>query len=1303
MNTDSSKPKPYTQQNRWKIRGKLTTESPLHIGNGDATSHVKLINTVTAIERDHTGNPCIPGSAIKGVIRSWAERYYKQSGDSIRRIFGDSETGAGLAEFYPATWIPPDTDQLQQFEATLPYWQPEKCTGILSHVCIDRHYGTAEEGKLFSEEFVPERVSFDLEIFAERLSDEDIQLLLAILEHGSNCDADPIQFGANGADGWGRVSWELKDVSQSGPQDVTFDEQAMAFTRAWHPANLALLDPPRSDPRFVTMSIELQCHGAFLVNDTSRTHRDEGDNLPNFFPLRRADGGAWLPASSFRGALRQRAEFILRSLNPNATGDPNGIVGDGPIERLFGVTGYAARLKLKEPMEIQQKRPNNQFGYAETYLQDFVAIDRFTGGAANEAKFEAITVWKPIFKICLVVDTPEEETKQSDLALLLKVVHDLCSGLVPLGWGGAKGLGDVKGKAQLLNDGCSFPDQSVILKIESGVALPRWITDSLKTFRTADAEAEIKVSNRVMGNLSCKQVRVPRRNQLPLIGWKYSLTCSVLGQGNPLEVDESLVPESLRQQGTQDKPVQVFVRLNNGKCEEIRIPANATPETATLTPPVVARAPRRSTGNSFAHPYYFLPQVDRNNMPEQLDDTSPASHLRYFPGRFSGKLTVGIEVETPLLLCGRELSDSEGHKTYGINTRDDLPFLAPSSIRGMLRSAYEALTNSRFGVFPSKPTALLSKRANARRLGFRMTAEDGLGLVPVRIENGQALLMLGTSPSLPSWKHDRWHVDGAQYAAWVPLYQKDSKDKPDNAVVLSGATPCHGQKASCILEKIQHKAIPFQFWRVRFAAESENALPSGPCEPTRETARYRSLNVFIKKSGYFVITNQNSKNKHDERFFFEDSAGSHAAVLSSEVFKSYMELIADCQELHNGELQDRIESNTSPGHYTPSVQANENNPAQPEIAALSRHSYEPTEAAHSGTRFCYASVKNINGQFVIQALYPVMISRSLYARTASELASNKELSPASSIDELSPADRVFGWVKQKEEGSDEKKKSAYRSSVRVGAVICLSESETSKTLFEVPKKLAILGQPKPQQGRFYLGKSDGHAQPIGLSKDASGYHDGNSIRGPKTYPVHIRAETYGTGEQDALKRADQWQTDNPHAFSSQESSQNRSVTGWVNPGTKFEFELNIENLSKTELGALVWLLTLPESHCLRLGLGKPLGFGSVRVELKMDTVKVTDGGEMIRQMTEVNYKSNNVEVNEVKQEFESIITSANAEILESFLIATKGFDSPIHYPLRIGQTLDDAKQFEWFVVNENQDNRTVLPALTDPDPYLRKN
>ena len=55
----------------------------------------------------------------------------------------------------------------------------------------------------------------------------------------------------------------------------------------------------------------------------------------------------------------------------------------------------------------------------------------------------------------------------------------------------------------------------------------------------------------------------------------------------------------------------------------------------------------------------------------------------------------------------------------------------------------------------------------------------------------------------------------------------------------------------------------------------------------------------------------------------------------------------------------------------------------------------------------------------------------------------------------------------------------------------------------------------------------------------------------------------------------------------------------IDKGALFNGEIRFENLSKVELGALLFALDLPKGCAHKLGMGKPLGLGSVRITPKL--------------------------------------------------------------------------------------------------------
>ncbi len=1242
----------YQLQTRWKITGVLTTRSPLHIGNGETTTHPDLSNAstdtpnqVAAIERNHGGSPMIPSSALKGVLRGWADRHYPAQAAAIARIFGDLDSGApnaraGFAEFGPATLIAPSSDQLTQFEKYLPYWRREQRTGILSHVCIDRHNGTAEGEKLFFEEFLPEGVSFRVEIFAERLTDVDIQLLLAILEHGAAHDTAPLQFGANGANGWGRVIWNLDRVERADPTGVQFDAASVSFQQTWLSANLSAMSAPTTELSVLTIPVSLQCRGAFLVNDTSRTHRTDNDGLPHFIPLRRADGSVWLPASSFRGVLRQRAEFILRSLDPDATGNPNRALQDsGAIERIFGTTGRASRLMIEEfsGTRIGDSMPR----------QDFVAIDRFTGGAADGALFNARYADQPTVTSRLHLDT--DGLSHAELALLAAALRDVMRGDVCFGFGGSRGYGEFRGTWDPASE--------------------MWVKEQLKYLPAPKLQpavpqaAEPTVSEPISGKLVYQDTKAGKVRRIIFPTKK--------GPSIPTYFKESLLSPSLLADKTPEIEVE-FDGLPPNDLKQIR----RREERATVAKHALDAA---QVKDKFAHAYYFLRQEDRKaNWVHDFADREPVGHDRYHEGYFSGKIRVCLKTKTPLLICDDTTREetSPGHFKYDMRVDAyGKPVLHSSSFRGMLRAAYEAITNSRFGVFPGEAAdGTNAARQHGRRLGFRLPAQSGLATVPARIfrrPSGELAVQLlpGTSTIQPS--SNRNPVKPV-YAAWCGHYAGHNppglNGHRHRAEVWAYLTPWSYRRTIP-----GRRPTQFDFWNV------EEIRPNSPIKPADTPVRRvsSSRNATIASwgtsdwyRGYLCITLNNMNGKHDERFFFQPSSHDSKSTdviesdLTQIVINQWRELIQDYHDQHQRDLEN--------GLAGPPILGNGRHVFSRHISIELGRVNEAEIELHEGD-LCYAEVSKSSGYWHVQALYPVMISRKLYRHSPLDCLP-ESLRPARNRSQLSPADRVFGWVSQ---ACLSQENPAYRSQLRVGVFEC--ETKNAVKSLNPPLVLPILAQPRPAQGRFYLGGQQGRAQPPGGTKEQRGYTDTNRVRGPKVYPHHSQFSL------DRLKVS-------PHPA----GNQNRSITGYVKEGTEFLFDLHLLNLSHTELAALVWLLSLPEDHFFRLGLGKPLGFGSVRVTIEPDDTCVADGKDWTASLANWDAKPQGIDLAPLVTEYETVMNRINASLLRSFLQIARGFGAvDVMYPPNPTDRGNVGDHFEWFAANERR--REGAFSLPDPD------
>jgi CRISPR-associated protein len=702
--------------------------------------------------------------------------------------------------------------------------------------------------------------------------------------------------------------------------------------------------------------------------------------------------------------------------------------------------------------------------------------------------------------------------------------------------------------------------------------------------------------------------------------------------------------------------------------------------------------------SEFHNPYNFVPAIPREDLANGLEDSAPVGHDRFHENYFSGKLTVRMTVETPLLVLdtSKVEIDENDHKSYPVCVDSKgKPFINPTAVKGMLRSAYEAVTNSRMSVFTK----------HEERLAFRMESTEGAMSVPARIENGKIVLYTGKTKIDKKGKP----TDGVLCAAWIKTYDKRicRLDRTNGIQLCDVKRPAkHGEEVFALISKKSHPRKPFSYWKVEKMALKKDKLGS-ISEGQILVKGY--VCVTGRNQGNYNQTGPNIENKHDERLFFNEnnSCGFPKFDLKT-VEDKWNDLIKNY----------RIEHDNGKGglEEAPKAKRKRQNGEIYEVSLQwSRHIRQTTkseteskselrkEKLVDGSLLYVRLGEDLNGKPIVQELYPVMISRRLHEVPPESLL-DKSLKPAKSISELSPADRVFGWVNQKGSG-------AYRGQIRIGSIVCCDEDAIQEFKDGLP--LNILGQPKPQQGRFYVAETPkGEAQTEKRNNENAGYKARRGLRGRKVYPHHanlpndywITEEDWRSKENSEPNR-DLTQTllgkkhFREYIRPKQEKrfdNQNRSIKGWVKPGTVFEFDIHFMNLSKVELGALIWLLQLPDGHFHRFGGGKPYGFGSVKLEITESDVRKGNDWKTFyeslddQKIGKLDEDKGEDKIEEIRREFDKLANSKFPKIIKSFLRACEGFsDKPIHYPRNSPKLTADTKSFEWFVANNKIERGNV--------------
>ncbi|MFC4908493.1 TIGR03986 family CRISPR-associated RAMP protein [Actinomadura gamaensis] len=712
--------------------------------------------------------------------------------------------------------------------------------------------------------------------------------------------------------------------------------------------------------------------------------------------------------------------------------------------------------------------------------------------------------------------------------------------------------------------------------------------------------------------------------------------------------------------------------------------------------------PEKPGLDDFLNPYTFVPAYPRENLPDELADRAPVGHDRLHRDeeRWSGTIDVTLTVQTPLLLLDTARAETTGddHLLYPVLTRDGRPHLPSTSVKGMLRSAYEAVTNSRFGVFDVR------QGPNTRALGWRRAADDARQMCPVRVHEVDA-------------ENDVVTVDIFQPAR-LPRYGAHPVTYPD------GSEPEHGQVVRARIGRqfiVPKRGNKFPGpWTVRSMIPMTR---SGGEPPAARGADDAETDVV---TGIVCITGRNAVGKEHERLFF--STGKPVTKACKGGVSRWKELMNSYRDpaVHSKkEIEERKENGRryGPGEWI-----------SDEIGKLawSPQIWDGERAELKPGSLCYAEI--VDGE--VLGLFPVLIPRDTSTRTPRDMLPGS-LHPAPRLDESSPADRVFGWVAPKGSAT---RSSSYKGRLRIGPVTCARSEADAVTRFgDEGLPLAVLGQPKPSQGRFYLADSpDSPHEPIpdGVPKEDIFKGPERGLRGRKVYWHHAEVansknywkETAGGQDpsqqpiggprhfreyrrpRKAENEKNPRMVNGGRAFftrGEQRDNQNRSIGGWVNKGEKFSFTIHIKDLNETELGALLWLLTLPPGHFHRLGLGKPLGFGSVRLDIGEDGTDLHNSerwADYYRSLS-AQLPSDSAEQHQLQDRcrnaFDRLLEHDDLRhVRDAFLAAAAGVPGlPVHYPrarykgLKGGAPMPPdprGRSYSWFVANEKTNRGTPV-------------
>ncbi len=583
-------------------------------------------------------------------------------------------------------------------------------------------------------------------------------------------------------------------------------------------------------------------------------------------------------------------------------------------------------------------------------------------------------------------------------------------------------------------------------------------------------------------------------------------------------------------------------------------------------------------------PYNFVPLPEEKELiavaPQELPDQD-----RFHTNRKTGYFEVELEVKSPLYVrCALPLADflrSESEEENKRPFRDRAknkpdffythdpkqPVIPGSSLRGMLRNLLEVVSYGKMADVMASPKIFFRAVAAEAEDPLKQPYVSIIGNMAKNVKAGYLI------------KHgDQWKIQPA--CALKSLQSKNSQKRDDrkdkkrpekNYLRIKEADIPDGKVSN--LKRLNDREYRPQYHEISFELGQETKwvfnkkLGKKISFQEAKATAIGDLDAGLSNRGYLVCTGNmletGEETQESPRKTFvivpKSDASANAKKINPQAVQDYLDALTDFQKEEPFDKQMGMLKEGRPVFYVD----------------------EEGDEIHY-----FGHCPNFR--------IPAMIEREKRAATPNDFvpAYCKETRT------IDFAEAIFGHIKGPASGAKPGDKAyAYASRVFVTDAKCDEQAPWLQAAPFVPR---ILASPKPTAFQHYLVQTNPN-----IARTL--YHYGSRttetvIRGHKFYWHQGRDESFS---------AEQWQEaiseeKNKLAELPKDDTQHTQFKP-VKPGTRFTFRVYFENLSETELGALCWVLQpLPHPElskekeiCHHLGMGKPLGMGSVKLNARL--------------------------------------------------------------------------------------------------------
>jgi CRISPR-associated protein (TIGR03986 family) len=621
---------------------------------------------------------------------------------------------------------------------------------------------------------------------------------------------------------------------------------------------------------------------------------------------------------------------------------------------------------------------------------------------------------------------------------------------------------------------------------------------------------------------------------------------------------------------------------------------------------------RRNSVNNGAHlfhnPYHFVPvpsgdSVDSCKRAEFEGGAIPhLTHDRYpkKEGSYSGRIICRMETKTPIFIGGKHEDGSRTIPPFEITS--GVPAIPASTLRGLISSMAEAVSNSALRVLEDRP------------FSRRMEMREALKAIGIMEKDGKTNRLMLRPLVMPSLRCD---VTGgnARLGEYAGIFTKPAlRVYLDGYRRKPGSNPPERQKADFLASKNpkSYSADNKEFWYMQLGTSSLGSgtnpvvtcsnpriktIPGRNGKPDTHFLNGQSPNVTIGTQD--VIIDQATYDKLDPdpavrkaftkgilRFLGLGAGDCRAKDIPEgkkhEIFIPYDPASPPAMLLDVTEALERF-------HELAKTRT-DIDPSSPFELEGSRRNPSGSGEIHlreGDLVFFDIQAGSKVKELAISSIWRKWIDGScheFFKKISPELL---PFNPSRRI--ITIAEQMFGFVEERKSEMEDKKKEekaslAFKSRVRFSNGIIDGVPEDGCYLPE-EDTLKILDSPKPPSPSMYFTRKDREGNAVYIPKFPK---DGTALtcstdrpKGRKMYLHHKDATANkpwktAPGQEDI--HADQ-----------------KSKIKPIRDGLSFYFHIDFDNLTKNELSLLCYALVPNKDFMHKIGMGKPIGLGSVKI------------------------------------------------------------------------------------------------------------